>query len=367
MENHSNIVLPSLEDVLRERTQAPWGFAAFKLYCKKHQNLEVLLFWKEVEAWRSRADSDLTVQSADRIFQLYLLEGSDYQINLPGDLFLKLKERYERIETMSANELRSLFDEAQKEMFQLMKMGFFKHFVRDVILQNNILFAEEVARWWNDKDLTLAKFMSYPKLVNAADIRLYAFLALCLWTVVVILVCVPNQTPAIQMATKIIAVYTSCTYALRALFGPRIDAQSLFVIFWLRPFVENYLGLIKSEFRSDSLPRRYALVLGCFLGWSGTILLFVCPRTTDNDLVFKFAGLSVIGTLMVLTLLVAFCDCCLLCYAYGIIMKVQYTINEFEMRVDELTGQAGEKTQVNTEAVALTLRPSGSSNLRDSA
>jgi hypothetical protein len=352
MTTHANIVFPSLEQVLQEKTASPWDFEAFKQYCKKHRNLEVLSFWKEVEVWRSRANSDLSVQSASRIFEMYLLEDSEYLVNLPGKLMIVLKEKHGRLESLSVQELRSVFDEAQSEMFQLMQMGFYKSFVRDVILQKNIMFAEDVARWWKDEDLTLAKFMSYPKLVNAADIRLYALIALCLWTIVVTLYCIPNSSEASQFAAKGIAIYASCTYALRALFGPRIDAQSLIVIFWLRPFVENHLGWIKSEFRSDSLPRRYALALGCCLGWSGTILLFLCPRSSGNELSLKIAGLSIIGTLMILTSLVAFCDCCLLCYAYGIIMKVQYSINELETRLEELATHQGEKIHVSAEAVA---------------
>jgi hypothetical protein len=122
--------------------------------------------------------------------------------------------------------------------------------------------------------------------------------------------------PSFSLVADILAMWTSSTYLLRAIFGPKMDPQSLFVLFVLRPFAEDKLGLIKSEFRNDSSPRRYAMIMGSSVGWIGTILLLLSTRMPcAHQACMKAAGLVLLGFL-------------------ALIMQVQYRINEFESKFE---------------------------------
>jgi hypothetical protein len=323
------IAVPDLEEVLKEKTLPPWDFASFEKFCVNQHTIEVLRFWKTVESWKQTSDEERTVELADQIFKLFLLKDSDFLINLPGKLFKELQAKYERLSSLSTEEMRTLFDEAQFEMYRLMRTGMYHSFVREVVLESHLLFAEEVVKWWNDKELTLAKFVAYPQLINAADARLFAFIVFCLWTGVIISSIV-TDSQTVQFAAQIVAISTASSYVLRSLFGPKIDPWSLFVLFIFRPFVENRLGLIKSEFRSDALPRRCAMIIGSVFGCTGTVLLL----HSSLDRQYKISGLVVLGFLNLMAFLVCFFDFCLMCYTYGLVMRVQYKINVLEGKYD---------------------------------
>jgi hypothetical protein len=342
-----NVAYPTLLQILLTNTLPPWDIASFEKFCIRLHNVEVLRFWKIVQAWKSASDAERTAESADKIFKAFLLKDSEHLINIPGKLFIELNEKHQRLAQLSPEELRGLFDTAQQEMLHLMETGIYKHFIRDVILQKHILFAEDVARWWTDKDLTFKKFCSYPKLINAADARLFAFMSLWLWTSVLILAtAVPSPTGL--FAAEVIAFWTASAYLLRACFGPRLEPMSQFVLFVLRPFVEDKLNLIKSEFRSDAWPRRCAMILGSIFGWSGSILLFLSSKAAANhQLAMKAAGLSMLGFLAAMAFLVSCLDFCLMCYTYGMGQRIRRKFRQLESKFEQSVHASESSVQVN--------------------
>jgi hypothetical protein len=145
-----NLAYPTLMQVLLEKTLPPWDYSSFEKFCIKQQNIEVLHFWKAIHHWQDESDAGRTVEAAKKIFQKFLMDDSKQLINLPGKLFSELNEKYARLDTLGHKELKYLFNSAQQEMFELMRTGIYKYFVRDVILHENLIFAEDMARWWKD-------------------------------------------------------------------------------------------------------------------------------------------------------------------------------------------------------------------------
>jgi len=96
----------------------------FARWLQGAQCLEVLLFWKEVEQFKTIFTGSERKKIADKIFKQYCEEGSRFQVNFRGDFVSKIGNALK--DAKDADE--ELFDEAQKEVFELMRLDLYPRF-----------------------------------------------------------------------------------------------------------------------------------------------------------------------------------------------------------------------------------------------
>jgi len=141
--------LSTMEGLLADKN----GLTSFKKFLTKEFSVENILFYEEIEEYRSKkkagsTDLDL-VAEAQRIYAKYIITDSPFQVNLPDVIIKNLEialkelfsgnvtnsERPEVLRSMSTSEglqrqPPTLFDRAQENIFKLMNSDSFPRYVR---------------------------------------------------------------------------------------------------------------------------------------------------------------------------------------------------------------------------------------------
>lgn len=123
----------------------PEGTRAFALFLAVHLSIENLYFYKAVESWK-KSYSELALEprleQAKCIFDVFLGSTSTFQINLG---YLVLEKIRLAFEDEIVDEI--VFDEAQKEAFQLLSGGVFYQFLQSKyysLYKNNIDLTDQL-------------------------------------------------------------------------------------------------------------------------------------------------------------------------------------------------------------------------------
>jgi len=113
---------PQLIKVLNDEK----AYSAFKNFLQKEFSVENILFWSAVEKYKAIDLLEKRKETADFIFENFLMADAQYEINLSHCT------KEETVESMKEAS-RSNFDEAQNEIFFLMKSDAFKRFLSTVL------------------------------------------------------------------------------------------------------------------------------------------------------------------------------------------------------------------------------------------
>ena len=113
--------------------------SSFARFLTDQHCLEVLLFWKEVENFKGLFDNSEKAALFSKIYELYCVEGALWQVNFRGHFLKDITAAKE--EGMKGNVDEEIFDAAQLEVYELMRLELFPRFQEQ--LQALALLAED--------------------------------------------------------------------------------------------------------------------------------------------------------------------------------------------------------------------------------
>jgi len=120
--NHSDQIRKSIV------TLSPDVFS-FARFLSKAKCLEILLFWKEVENYKTIFTGGERQKIASKIYQQYCVEGAQWQVNFRGD---HVKAIESALENKSSQPPDDLFDHAQLEVYELMRLDLYPRFYEEI-------------------------------------------------------------------------------------------------------------------------------------------------------------------------------------------------------------------------------------------
>lgn len=113
---------PTLREVLAD----PLGYQSFREFLCEECSEENLTFWSDVEQYR-HLGGDAALREARRLYDRYLgVSTAKYEINVPGPV----KSRLRRLIVDSHDAPPTVFDAAQKNVFELMATDSFPRFLK---------------------------------------------------------------------------------------------------------------------------------------------------------------------------------------------------------------------------------------------
>lgn len=120
-----------LELVRRSSLLADGDLASFARFLHRHRCLEVLLFWKEAELYRTLFSG--RARAADRIFQQYCAKGSHWQVTLSSpEVAAQVAAEMAAAAAESNEPANGLFEPAQHEAYELMRLDLHPRFVEEM-------------------------------------------------------------------------------------------------------------------------------------------------------------------------------------------------------------------------------------------
>lgn len=108
-------------------------FDQFKNFLIKEFSLENLDFFLQVDIYKQEITDQNKITKFDEIFNKYIPDTSQTQINLPGKIFKKIIEMHKNKNNASLEDLKNIYDDAQTEMFSLMENDSYTRFCKDII------------------------------------------------------------------------------------------------------------------------------------------------------------------------------------------------------------------------------------------
>jgi hypothetical protein len=125
--------MSSLDEVLCH----PAGYKDFFAFLAKEWSTENLLFWKEVNEFKTLADPEERAKRAQFIYETYITENGIYQVNIPDVIRSKVRATVQQIGVEGA--APDVFDKAQAEIFHLMSTDSFYRFnkTEDSVLESS--------------------------------------------------------------------------------------------------------------------------------------------------------------------------------------------------------------------------------------
>lgn len=291
---------------------APFNLEHFRKFCRKNYVDENIEFWLAVEKFTNHrliADNErdwsVYVLLAESIVHSFVDEKAEFQVNLPRSLAvitenkLLLAVRNRKMDT-------SVFDSAQRHIFELMNTDVYPKFLKEVTTDRHITITRQEALWFlNDKMPTMKEFTEYPNPVNSAETRLYSFIIATLIPVAIFM--------DYQYSSSILYWYLLYTQIFKMIFGPRLDIQSYLVIFLVRPIVQTaFLGWPFNALVPGP-PTRFALLCGV------VITLIGYGFRLGGMIV---ASYSVFGLFCLILLSAFILDKCLGCAIFWVMMHI---------------------------------------------
>ena len=101
--------------------------SSFARFLTDQKCLEVLLFWKEVEQFKSLFSREEKAALFSKIYELYCEPGALWQVNFKGSYFTEIKAAMEA-GGMQGDVDDDVFDAAQLEVYELMRLDLFPRF-----------------------------------------------------------------------------------------------------------------------------------------------------------------------------------------------------------------------------------------------
>jgi len=106
--------VPTLYQTLTERKK----YNRFFEFCKHERCHENLLFWKLVQKYKTAKTRELQLRIMEKIFEGFLFEESEYEINLNA---VTKKTLYLLLVVEQDNPSQTIFDDAQHEVYLLIE------------------------------------------------------------------------------------------------------------------------------------------------------------------------------------------------------------------------------------------------------
>jgi hypothetical protein len=176
-------------------------------------------------------------------------------------------------------------------------------YVKVVSIRKQLQFARDQALWWR-KERPCEDFFTYPNPIDNADSRINH---LCFG-----LLSVANIFLNHYFSFPWLGIYIIYTYLAKTVCGPKLDIQSLIVLFVLSPLICDRFSLINDEIKAAP-PKRFAM----FFGWvTATVAFFV---GTNGYLVESY---YIWGLLALLGFSCGFFDLCLGCFLFSLLTKL---------------------------------------------
>eukprot|EP00834_Sanchytrium_tribonematis_P005341 NODE_317_length_9977_cov_0.461126.p2 type:complete len:326 gc:universal NODE_317_length_9977_cov_0.461126:2005-2982(+) len=195
-------------------------------------------------------------------------------------------------------------EEAYCHIYEIVKTDIYPKFLKTIQIRKQLDYTRQSALWWKKRQ-TLNSFFSYPDPILVIDARCHSFLCTILIITSIML--------SLNFGTDYgVMIYLTYGYLARFCCGPKLDFQSYFVIFMLRPLIIE-TNLLDVTFESG-YPRRIVQLLAGLLALAASVLLYL-------DLVFVYCG--VIGFLGLFACVNALFDYCVLCQVLTQLVKLK--------------------------------------------
>ena len=133
-----------LEAVRRSMMMTSDDISSFARFLTENRCLEVLLFWKEVEQFKSLFSPDEKAALFKKIFDLYCCPGALWQVNFRGAYFKDIEEAM-RDGGLKGDVSDEVFDQAQEEVYELMRLDLYPRFCDSIEKVSTIGETEEKA------------------------------------------------------------------------------------------------------------------------------------------------------------------------------------------------------------------------------
>jgi len=108
-------------------TMVEKDISSFARFLSQNLCLEVLLFWKEVEQFKTMFSAEERVALFSKIYDLYCVPGAHWQVNFKGMHVENMKKLYTDGK-LPDDVPEEVFDDAQQEVYELMRLDLFPRF-----------------------------------------------------------------------------------------------------------------------------------------------------------------------------------------------------------------------------------------------
>lgn len=102
--------------------------SSFARFLSQNLCLEVLLFWKEVEQYKTLFSVEERQALFSKIYELYCIEGAHWQVNFKGQHVEDMSKHINSEKTISDDLPEEVFDAAQHEVYELMRLDLYPRF-----------------------------------------------------------------------------------------------------------------------------------------------------------------------------------------------------------------------------------------------
>jgi RNAse (barnase) inhibitor barstar len=310
-----------LKDVLHGNLTAPLDIGSFERFCVKQRSAEELKFWKVIQIWKA-VEGTRCFEKYAQIMNDFVLDTAVDQVNLPGKIFKDLEKKLDTFNDLNADEILNVFDESEQEVFTLMRVSVFPLFLNRVIVDRQLSYSKTLALWWKQSDLTISSFFTFPDAINIAESRIHAFCSGFIVLSILVLSLTQrylsiavDYDAEIRLSITVLASYLCYGFLARASCGPRLDIQAFIVLFLIRPFLEDILGWIHSEFEDAKTARWLAQVVGGFCAMLASSLLLASLYLELDD-AFFFAGIALFAVMLCVTTFSSLGNFCIVCWSY---------------------------------------------------
>ena len=102
--------------------------SSFARFLSQNFCLEILLFWKEVEQYKTLFSAEERTALFSKIYELYCKEGAHWQVNFKGAHVSEMAKAVKSDGSIDDNVSEEIFDAAQLEVYELMRLDLFPRF-----------------------------------------------------------------------------------------------------------------------------------------------------------------------------------------------------------------------------------------------
>lgn len=223
----------TLKDVLLGQTESPLDVTSFRTFAAHERSTENIDFWLEAQRVQMEAaqSNRLDLNECGRIVDKFAASNAPAALNIDGLRRRRLVEamsqaiadpttetasvttsaahvdaattdRFEcvpppsnrqsfspdsksvnvtvPIHSASGRELMQALEQTQVEVYQLIANDTFLRFLHRVNVDAHVSLSKQVACWWRERDLTCARFFSFPSPINTTESRLHAIVNMLL-------------------------------------------------------------------------------------------------------------------------------------------------------------------------------------------
>jgi len=255
----------SLQDVLDGKMDEPLDLLTFGNFCHVECNDDQLLFLLTARLFRQlKLKGVMYKQCLERIAEWYIVPGAEYEMNVSYGMRERMLRAIRESDGENCN--YKVLRAAEREVYRMMNLDVFHRFKHAVVHEEPLRDERDCALWCYGRDkMTCARFVTLPDAINTVHTRLNFFLTSMLLALGFTQFHLREQSVSV-LGESMSKIYLGYCLAflfmlLRAVAGPRIDPQSMFVIFLLAPLV-NRLQLC-TQTCTVSNPWRPFEILGC--------------------------------------------------------------------------------------------------------